>query len=89
LLAFGYSSKVLFHLTTSLRTNTFFPLQVDMSIIESFAQGGRAAITTRVYPQVANDANSRVVVFNNGTLPVTLRQLDAYHIEGVSFRTLY
>jgi beta-fructofuranosidase len=62
---------------------------VDMSIIESFAQGGRAAITTRVYPQVANDANSRVVVFNNGTLPVTLRQLDAYHIEGVSFRTLY
>ena len=60
-----------------------------MSIIESFAQGGRAAITTRVYPQVANDANSRVVVFNNGTAPVKLLQLDAYHIGAVKFNQLF
>ncbi|PKA66300.1 Beta-fructofuranosidase 1 [Apostasia shenzhenica] len=39
---------------------------VDHSIVESFAQGGRSAITSRVYPTQAFNA-ARVFIFNNAT----------------------
>lgn len=42
-------------------------LLVDHSIVESFAQGGRTVITSRIYPtHVANGA-SRLFLFNNAT----------------------
>ncbi|QCD95429.1 beta-fructofuranosidase [Vigna unguiculata] len=40
---------------------------VDHSIIESFAQGGRTVITSRVYPTEAIYGAARLFVFNNAT----------------------
>lgn len=42
-------------------------LQVDHSIIESFAQGGRTTITSRVYPTQAIYGAARLFLFNNAT----------------------
>ncbi|XP_051119605.1 acid beta-fructofuranosidase-like [Andrographis paniculata] len=40
---------------------------VDHSIVESFAQGGRTCITSRIYPTKAVYENSRIFLFNNAT----------------------
>ncbi|KAI3458286.1 hypothetical protein Pfo_014949 [Paulownia fortunei] len=40
---------------------------VDHSIVESFAQGGRTVITSRIYPTKAIDGAARVFLFNNAT----------------------
>ncbi|WVZ00579.1 hypothetical protein V8G54_026648 [Vigna mungo] len=40
---------------------------VDHSIIESFAQGGRTVITSRIYPTEAIYGAARLFVFNNAT----------------------
>ncbi|KAL6509439.1 Beta-fructofuranosidase, soluble isoenzyme I [Orobanche gracilis] len=40
---------------------------VDHSIVESFAQGGRTVITSRIYPTNAIDGTARVFLFNNAT----------------------
>ncbi|KAA8533854.1 hypothetical protein F0562_031371 [Nyssa sinensis] len=40
---------------------------VDHSIVESFAQGGRSVITSRVYPTKAIYSSARVFLFNNAT----------------------
>ncbi|XP_058181676.1 beta-fructofuranosidase, soluble isoenzyme I-like [Rhododendron vialii] len=42
-------------------------LLVDHSIVESFAQGGRTVITSRLYPTRAIDGAARVFLFNNAT----------------------
>jgi hypothetical protein len=57
----------------------FISFQVDRSIVESFVQGGRMAITSRVYPRVAVDNLANLYLFNNGTTPVTVRSVDVYH----------
>ncbi|XP_076941080.1 acid beta-fructofuranosidase-like [Bidens hawaiensis] len=40
---------------------------VDHSVVESFAQGGRTCITSRVYPTKAIYNNARLFLFNNAT----------------------
>ncbi|CAH9112201.1 unnamed protein product [Cuscuta epithymum] len=40
---------------------------VDHSIVESFAQGGRSCITSRVYPTKAIYDNAKLFLFNNAT----------------------
>ncbi|XP_057798357.1 beta-fructofuranosidase, soluble isoenzyme I-like isoform X3 [Salvia miltiorrhiza] len=40
---------------------------VDHSIVESFAQGGRRVITSRVYPTKAINGAARIFLFNNAT----------------------
>lgn len=40
---------------------------IDHSIVESFAQGGRTCITSRVYPTTAIDGAAKLFVFNNAT----------------------
>ncbi|CAN0889827.1 Acid beta-fructofuranosidase 2, vacuolar [Linum grandiflorum] len=40
---------------------------VDHSIVESFAQGGRSVITSRVYPTMAIYGNAKLFLFNNAT----------------------
>lgn len=40
---------------------------VDHSIVESFAQGGRTCITSRVYPTKAIYDNAQLFLFNNAT----------------------
>lgn len=42
-------------------------LLVDHSIVESFAQGGRRVITSRIYPTEAIGSAARVFLFNNAT----------------------
>ncbi|KAJ0558803.1 putative beta-fructofuranosidase [Helianthus annuus] len=42
-------------------------LLVDHSIVESFAQGGRTVITSRVYPTKAIYTSAKVFLFNNAT----------------------
>ncbi|XVF10790.1 hypothetical protein REPUB_Repub07fG0213600 [Reevesia pubescens] len=45
----------------------FLRVLVDHSIIESFAQGGRTVITSRVYPTKAIYGAAKVFLFNNAT----------------------
>ncbi|CAI0385482.1 unnamed protein product [Linum tenue] len=40
---------------------------VDHSIVESFAQGGRTVITSRIYPTKAINENAKLFLFNNAT----------------------
>ncbi|XP_074329747.1 acid beta-fructofuranosidase 2, vacuolar-like [Apium graveolens] len=40
---------------------------VDHSIVESFSQGGRTCITSRVYPTKAFDDNAKIFLFNNAS----------------------
>ncbi|XVF13325.1 hypothetical protein REPUB_Repub08aG0199000 [Reevesia pubescens] len=47
--------------------NISLRILVDHSIIESFAQGGRSVITSRVYPTKAIYGAARVFLFNNAT----------------------
>lgn len=47
--------------------NLSMRLLVDHSIVESFAQGGRTVITSRVYPTRAIYSAARVFLFNNAT----------------------
>lgn len=42
-------------------------IQVDHSIVESFGQGGRTAITSRIYPTKAIYGAARLFLFNNAT----------------------
>ncbi|XP_059304954.1 acid beta-fructofuranosidase AIV-18 isoform X2 [Lycium ferocissimum] len=42
-------------------------LLVDHSIVESFGQGGRTVITSRIYPAKAINGAARLFVFNNAT----------------------
>jgi beta-fructofuranosidase len=56
---------------------------VDRSIVESFVQGGRTAITARVYPRTAIDNLANLYLFNNGTNPITVRSLTAYQMSHV------
>lgn len=41
--------------------------QVDHSIVESFAQGGRTVISSRIYPTEAIYGAARLFLFNNAT----------------------
>ncbi|XWS49780.1 hypothetical protein CRYUN_Cryun12cG0032200 [Craigia yunnanensis] len=47
--------------------NLSLRILVDHSIIESFAQGGRSVITSRVYPTKAIYGSAKVFLFNNAT----------------------
>ncbi|CAM6019434.1 unnamed protein product [Sphagnum balticum] len=70
---------------TVLPTEDFLSLRVlvDRSIVESFVQGGRTAITARVYPRTAVDNLANLYLFNNGTNPITVRSLAAYQMSHV------
>nr|AFJ21576.1 sucrose:sucrose 1-fructosyltransferase [Agave tequilana] len=55
---------------------------VDHSIVESFAQRGRAVATSRVYPTEAIYSSARVFLFNNATdAIVTAKTVNVWHIN--------
>ena len=55
---------------------------VDHSIVESFAMGGRTAVTSRVYPTEAIYGAAGVYLFNNGTVgSVTARKLVVHEMD--------
>jgi len=60
---------------------------VDHSIIESFAQGGRTAITARVYPTEAVQSNAHVFLFNNGTSDIRVSKIDIWQMENTNAKT--
>ncbi|KAI5057279.1 hypothetical protein GOP47_0027294 [Adiantum capillus-veneris] len=68
-----------------LETETSLSVRVivDHSIVETYAQGGRTCVTSRVYPTLALEDAAQLFVFNNGTMPVTLQSLTAWQVSKV------
>ncbi|MQM18958.1 hypothetical protein Taro_051960 [Colocasia esculenta] len=65
----------------------FLRILVDHSIVETFGQGGRAAITSRVYPTEAIYGDARLFLFNNATRGhVTATSVNIWHISSASIR---
>lgn len=61
-------------------------IQVDHSVVESFAQGGRTCITSRVYPTKAIYGAARLFIFNNAkdtniTASLTIWQMNPAFIR--------
>jgi len=73
----GSSVPVLANETISVRT------LVDHSIVESYAQGGRRCITSRVYPTQALDGAAKLFLFNNATTAVKVQSLNVWQMETV------
>eukprot|EP00250_Pteridium_aquilinum_P011988 c20436_g1_i1 orf=57-1841(+) len=61
---------------------------VDHSIVETFAQGGKVVITSRVYPIKAVNKEAHVFVFNNGSVPIQVQALNAWEMETVHIGAL-
>ncbi|KAF3774954.1 Beta-fructofuranosidase soluble isoenzyme I [Nymphaea thermarum] len=62
---------------------------VDHSIIESFAQGGRMSITSRVYPTKAIYGAARVFLFNNASVPVTTTSLNIWQMDSAHIHPFF
>lgn len=65
-------------------------MQVDHSIIESFGQGGRTVVSSRVYPTEAIYGAARLFLFNNATginikVSLTVWQLNSAFIRPFPF----
>nr|XP_024363696.1 beta-fructofuranosidase, soluble isoenzyme I-like [Physcomitrium patens]XP_024363697.1 beta-fructofuranosidase, soluble isoenzyme I-like [Physcomitrium patens]XP_024363698.1 beta-fructofuranosidase, soluble isoenzyme I-like [Physcomitrium patens] len=57
---------------------------VDHSVVETFAQGGRTVITSRVYPQRAVNDFATIHLFNNSTrLHVMTQSISVWNMESV------
>ncbi|KAJ3672633.1 hypothetical protein LUZ60_007354 [Juncus effusus] len=62
---------------------------VDHSIVESFAQGGRACITSRVYPTETINSGAGVYLFNNATAgPITVKSVKIWEMSS-SLTTIF
>ncbi|XP_019424844.1 PREDICTED: beta-fructofuranosidase, insoluble isoenzyme 1-like [Lupinus angustifolius] len=51
---------------------------IDHSVVESFGAGGKTNILSRVYPALAIGNEAHLFVFNNGTEPITVENLQAW-----------
>ncbi|GMP24087.1 hypothetical protein CsSME_00001479 [Camellia sinensis var. sinensis] len=65
---------------------------VDHSIVESFAQGGRTVITSRIYPTKAIYGAARAFLFNNATgvsvtASLTIWEMDSADIQQFPFES--
>ncbi|GJS73676.1 glycoside hydrolase, family 32 [Tanacetum coccineum] len=54
---------------------------IDHSVVESFGQGGKTVITSRIYPTLAVGDDAHLYLFNNGTETVTVETLDAWSMK--------
>ncbi|XP_058778223.1 acid beta-fructofuranosidase-like [Vicia villosa] len=59
---------------------------VDHSIIESFAQGGRTCVTSRVYPTKAIYGDARLFLFNNATEATVSASLEVWQMNSASIK---
>ncbi|KAK4436374.1 Beta-fructofuranosidase, soluble isoenzyme I [Sesamum alatum] len=59
---------------------------VDHSIVESFAQGGRRVVTSRVYPTKAIDGEARVFLFNNATGASVTASIEIWKMSSANIR---
>lgn len=54
--------------------------------MESFAQGGRTVITSRIYPTEAIDGASRVFLFNNATETCVIASVKIWQMDSAFIR---
>ncbi|CAI9097698.1 OLC1v1034168C1 [Oldenlandia corymbosa var. corymbosa] len=54
---------------------------IDHSVVESFGQGGKVCITSRVYPTLAVFNDAHLFAFNNGTEAISVETLDAWSMK--------
>ncbi|PIA35735.1 hypothetical protein AQUCO_03500233v1 [Aquilegia coerulea] len=83
------SEKVIYGTTVPVLKNEKFSMRilVDHSIVEAFAQGGRSAITSRVYPTEAVAGAARVFLFNNATgAAVTATSVKVWEMDSASMK---
>uniref|UniRef100_A0A0D9W7L5 beta-fructofuranosidase n=1 Tax=Leersia perrieri TaxID=77586 RepID=A0A0D9W7L5_9ORYZ len=67
--------------------NLSIRILVDHSIVESFAQGGRTCITSRVYPTKAIYESARIFLFNNATnVRVSAKSLKIWELNSAYIR---
>ncbi|KAK9292708.1 hypothetical protein L1049_020687 [Liquidambar formosana] len=59
--------------------------QVDHSVVESFAQGGRKVITLRIYPTAAVYEATRLFLFNNATRASVVASIKVWKMKSASF----
>ncbi|KAL0452571.1 UNVERIFIED_CONTAM: Beta-fructofuranosidase, soluble isoenzyme I [Sesamum latifolium] len=59
---------------------------VDHSIVESFAQGGRRVITSRIYPTKAIGGAARVFLFNNATRASVTASVKIWKMDSANIR---
>ncbi|XP_061348202.1 acid beta-fructofuranosidase-like isoform X2 [Gastrolobium bilobum] len=59
---------------------------VDHSIVESFAQGGRTCVTSRVYPTKAIYGAARLFLFNNATEATVTASLKIWQMNSAFIR---
>ncbi|KAK8490991.1 hypothetical protein V6N13_139794 [Hibiscus sabdariffa] len=64
--------------------NLSLRILVDHSIIESFAQGGRTVVTSRVYPTEAINGAAKVFLFNNATETNVTASLKIWQMNSAS-----
>ncbi|KAK7284845.1 hypothetical protein RJT34_19598 [Clitoria ternatea] len=71
-----------------LATNKKLSLRslIDHSVVESFGEGGKTNILSRVYPQLAVMGNANLLVFNNGTEPITVENLKAWSMKSANIK---
>ncbi|KAK2398813.1 beta-fructofuranosidase, cell wall isozyme [Trifolium repens] len=75
-----------FDIESNLKTISLRTL-IDRSIIESFGDGGKACITSRVYPLLAIEKDAHLYVFNDGNQRVAISQLNAWSMKQAEFAT--
>ncbi|KAH0722589.1 hypothetical protein KY290_005242 [Solanum tuberosum] len=54
--------------------------KTDHSIVESFGDGGKTCITSRVYPALAIYGDTHLFAFNNGTKTIKIETLDVWNM---------
>ncbi|XP_047316941.1 beta-fructofuranosidase, insoluble isoenzyme 1-like [Impatiens glandulifera] len=54
---------------------------IDHSVVESFGEGGKTCITSRVYPKLAVMDKAYLYAFNNGSTPVHIEDLNAWTLK--------
>ncbi|KAL8215277.1 hypothetical protein R6Q57_004726 [Mikania cordata] len=54
---------------------------IDHSVVESFGEGGKTVITSRVYPELAVWGDAHLHAFNNGTETITVERLNAWSMN--------
>ncbi|KAK7252667.1 hypothetical protein RIF29_36779 [Crotalaria pallida] len=59
---------------------------VDHSVVESFAQGGRTSVTSRVYPTKAIYGAARLFLFNNATDATVIASLKVWQMNSAFIR---
>ncbi|KAI4348946.1 hypothetical protein L6164_009606 [Bauhinia variegata] len=59
---------------------------IDHSVVESFGAGGRTCILSRVYPTLAVQNQAHLFVFNNGTEPITVENLNAWSMKSAKIK---